>query len=632
MKRAAAPNLVIDFDNTFSSVEALDELASIALEDDSTRDRTLKEIRNLTNEGMEGKITFEESLRRRVPLLRAQRKHIDLLIKRLKKSITPSFVRNKKFLSTHAQNIYIISGGFRDFIAPVVKPFGISESHVLANTFRFDRRGNIIGYDVKNPLAGRGGKTEAIRRLQLRGEVYMLGDGYTDYEVRKNGVASKFFAFTENVARDVVIKNADHVVATLDEFLYINGFTGATSFPKNRLKVLLLENIHPDAVRVFKSEGYTIEIESKSLSEGELLGRVRDVSVLGIRSKTEITRRVLTEARRLMVIGAFCVGTNQIDLEECSKKGIAVFNAPYSNTRSVVELAVAEIIMLMRRVFDKSKKLHEGMWDKSAKGSFEIRGKKLGIIGYGNIGSQLSIAAEALGMDVCFYDIVEKLPIGNAVKCTSMNEVLKNSDVVTLHVDGNPRNKNLISAREIKGMKDGAYLINLSRGIVVDIGALSEALKSGKLGGAAVDVFPQEPRSSAEVFRSELQHVPNVILTPHIGGSTEEAQEDIGRFVSEKIIDFVNVGNTYLSVNLPTIQLPELKNAHRLIHIHHNMPGVLANINGVLAKHKINILGQYLKTNEATGYVITDVSREYDKVVVEAMKKIQHTIKFRVLY
>ena len=371
---------------------------------------------------------------------------------------------------------------------------------------------------------------------------------------------------------------------------------------------------------------------TKSIGEDELCEKIKDVAVLGIRSKTELTKKVLEKANKLMAVGAFCIGTNQIDLTECSRRGIPVFNAPYSNTRSVVELVISEIIMLMRKVFDKSVKLHGGVWDKSAKNCFEIRGKKLGIIGYGNIGSQLSVVAESLGMEVYFYDIVEKLSIGNAQKCTSMDELLRKCDVVAVHVDGQPRNKNIISERELAMMKDGSLLLNLSRGFVIDIPALAKSIKSGKLAGAAIDVYPREPKSNDEKFVSELQNLPNVILSPHIGGSTEEAQKNIGEFVSSKIVDFINAGNTYLSVNIPNIQLPALKDAHRFIHIHHNSPGVLAHINGVLAKHKINILGQYLKTDEATGYVITDVSKKYDAAVINELKKVPHTIKFRVLY
>ncbi len=635
MKRVPAvtvPNIIIDFDSTFTTLETLDELAAIALKDSPDREKIVAAIKQITSEGMEGKITIAESLRRRVGLLHADRKHVDALIKLLRKNVTPSFSRNKTFFKRNKGNIYILSSGFKEIIVPVVAPFGISESHVLANTFTFDKGGAITGYDTKNPLAGAGGKTEALKRLKLKGDVQVIGDGYTDYELKKNGVASSFFAFTENVSRGAVVAQADHVVPSFDEFLYVSGLPTAVSYPKNRLKALLLENVHADAVARLKREGYSIETFPKSISEEELIKKIRDVSVLGIRSKTEVTERVLMAANKLLVVGAFCIGTNQIDLAAAARRGVPVFNAPYSNTRSVVELAIGEIIMLMRTASDKSAKLHRGEWDKSSKNCYEIRGKKLGIIGYGNIGSQLSVVAESLGMEVYFYDVVEKLALGNATKCNSMAELLKKSDVVTVHVDGTPRNKNLIGERELKLMKKGSYVLNLSRGSVVDIKALAEAVKSGNIAGVGIDVYPTEPKGNDEAFVSELQGLPNVIMTPHIGGSTEEAQKNIGEFVATRIVDFVNTGATYLSVNIPNIQLPTQKKAHRFIHMHANQPGILAEINGVLAKHKINILGQYLKTDEGIGYVITDVSTKYDERAILELKKVPHTIRFRVLY
>jgi D-3-phosphoglycerate dehydrogenase len=308
-----------------------------------------------------------------------------------------------------------------------------------------------------------------------------------------------------------------------------------------------------------------------------------------------------------------------------------VFNAPFSNTRSVVELALGEIIVLARRIPDKNPKMHQGEWDKSAKGSFEIRGKKLGIIGYGNIGSQLSVVAEAVGMQVIYYDVAEKLQLGNAVKCRTMQELLQQADIVTLHVDGRADNKNLIGAEEFALMKPGAIFLNLSRGHIVDIPALAAVIRSGHLGGASVDVFPYEPKTNQESFESELRGLPNVLLTPHIGGSTAEAQRNIAEFVPERIMGYVNTGNTQQSVNLPNIQLP-VQQAHRLIHLHANVPGVLASINNVLADHHVNILGQYLKTNEHIGYVITDIDKEYAPEVIGALRKVEHTIKFRVLY
>ncbi|MDP3965337.1 MAG: phosphoglycerate dehydrogenase [bacterium] len=632
----AAPKLkryyVIDFDSTFSKIETLEELLAISLKGNKGRDEIMKGIKEITNAAMEGRLSFAESLEKRMALMKSNKKDVETLVRLLKKNVTPSFARNKKFFKEFGGDVLIFSGAFKEFILPIVKAYGIPEKNVFANTFLYDKKGNIVGYDKKNPLAQKGGKVIQLKNLKLDGEIFVIGDGHSDYELRESGLASKFFAFTENVSRKSVVEKADHVIPTFDEFLYINALPMAHSYPKNRLKVLLLENIHPDAVERFKKEGYGIETMAKSIGEDELCEKIKDVAVLGIRSKTELTKKVLEKANKLMAVGAFCIGTNQIDLAECSRRGIPVFNAPYSNTRSVVELVIGEIIMLMRKVFDKSVKLHGGVWDKSAKNCFEIRGKKLGIIGYGNIGSQLSVVAESLGMEVYFYDIVEKLSIGNAQKCASMEELLRKCDVVAVHVDGQPRNKNIISERELAMMKDGSLLLNLSRGFVIDIPALAKSIKSGKLAGAAIDVYPREPKSNDEKFASELQNLPNVILSPHIGGSTEEAQKNIGEFVSSKIVDFINAGNTYLSVNIPNIQLPALKDAHRFIHIHHNSPGVLAHINGVLAKHKINILGQYLKTDETIGYVITDVSKEYDNAVINELKNVPHTIKFRVLY
>lgn len=406
----------------------------------------------------------------------------------------------------------------------------------------------------------------------------------------------------------------------------------AISYPKNRINILLLENVHAVAIESLQEEGFKVETEKRSLSEDELCERIKDVSVLGIRSKTQVTKKVLENANRLMTIGAFCIGTNQIDLKTATEKGIAAFNAPFSNTRSVVELAVAEMIMLIRNIPDKSVKMHQGAWDKSAKGSFEVRGKKLGIVGYGNIGTQLSVLAEALGMKVLYYDREEKLALGNATKCRSLNELLEQADVVSLHVDGRESNTNMIAAREFQVMKDGVIFINLSRGHVVDIRALKENIQAGKVAGCAIDVFPEEPASNAEEFVSQLRGLPNTILTPHIGGSTSEAQENIGHFVPTKITDYINTGSTSNSVNFPNLTLPTLKDAHRLIHIHENVPGILAKINRLLADLGINIVGQYLKTNESIGYVITDIDKAYNKEVIKELRKIEHTIKFRVLY
>ncbi len=623
---------VIDFDSTFTKVEAFDVLADISLKDHPDQQKIKKEVEDITHQGMNGSISFRESLEKRLQLLQADRRHMPALVTLLKSKVSESFKRNKEFFSTYADNIYIISNGFREFIAPVVTEFGIKSENILANEFRFDSSGKVIGFDTSNPLSSNNGKVEQLKRFNLDGDVYVIGDGYTDYEIKHSGLANKFYAFTENIERENIMDKADHIAPSLDEFLYLNKLNTAISYPKNRINVLLLENVHPVALEMMRAEGFNVENYPAGLDEDELCEKIKNVSVLGIRSKTQVTAKVLDHANRLMMVGAFCIGTNQIDLKAASKKGIAVFNAPFSNTRSVVELAIAEIIMLIRNIPDKSAKMHLGKWDKSAKGSFEIRGKKLGIIGYGNIGAQLSVLAENMGMKVYYYDREEKLALGNATKCKSMRELLELADVITLHVDGREANTKIIGEQEFRLMKNGVIFLNLSRGHVVDVKALRENILSGKVAGCSVDVYPHEPISNEEEFISELRGLPNTILTPHIGGSTAEAQENIGNFVPGKMMDYINTGSTSNSVNFPNLTLPTLENAHRLIHIHNNVPGILAKINLVLADHGINIAGQYLKTTESIGYVITDINKDYDKDVIKKMRAIENTIKFRVLY
>jgi D-3-phosphoglycerate dehydrogenase len=626
------PWYIIDFDSTFVQVEALEELARIALKGNPRKKEIIAEVEEITSLGIEGRISFTEGLARRIALIGANRSHLDQLILSLEKKVSESIKRNALFFLENRDRIRIISAGFRDFIVPIVSAYHITSQQVYANDFEFDRKDNIIGFDPGNILSSTDGKTLQLAALGLEGPVFVLGDGYSDFKMKKGGKNVQFFAFTENVERLSAVQAADHVIPSFDEFLYHNQLPMTLSYPKNRIKVLLLENIHPRATSILREEGYQVESLTHSLNEDELKEAIRGVSVLGIRSKTQVTAAVLKNADRLISIGAFCIGTNQIDLETSLEKGITVFNAPFSNTRSVVELVIGEMILLIRDIPDKSRDMHNGVWTKSASDSFELRGKTLGIIGYGNIGTQLSVLAEALGMRVLFYDKADRLALGNAIRCTSVNEVLKKADVVTLHVDGDPANQNFFGDAEFKAMKKGSYFLNLSRGFVVEVDALVKHLKSGKIRGAAVDVFPYEPKSNAEKFVTPLQGLPNVILTPHIGGSTLEAQDSIAGYVPGKIIQYINSGNTYASVNFPNLQLPLQQEAHRLIHIHRNVPGVLARINSILSEHKINILGQYLKTNEAVGYVITDINRKYNDKVMKALRDIEDTIKFRVLY
>jgi len=397
------------------------------------------------------------------------------------------------------------------------------------------------------------------------------------------------------------------------------------------LRALLLENIHDDAAFALRDAGFEVERLDRALKEVELLERVQGVAVLGIRSNTQLTAQVLQAAPALLGVGAFCIGTNQIDLAAAAGKGIAVFNAPFSNTRSVVELALSEIIALTRRLTDKNADMHAGRWDKSAVGSHEVRGRRLGIVGYGNIGSQLSVLAEALGMRVLFYDTADKLALGNARRCGTLDELLQESDVVSLHVDGRPGNSDFFGEQQLARMRPGSILLNLSRGFVIDHGALARHIASGHLAGTAVDVFPAEPKAKGEEFVSPLRGLPNVILTPHVGGSTEEAQQDIGHFVAGKLRDYVADGGTSLSVNLPPVALPREPGTTRLLLLHTNTPGVLATVNGLLANHGVNIEGQLLGTRGHLGYVVTDIAAGCSREVVLALESLPETVRLRVL-
>jgi D-3-phosphoglycerate dehydrogenase / 2-oxoglutarate reductase len=406
-----------------------------------------------------------------------------------------------------------------------------------------------------------------------------------------------------------------------------------TSYPKEKIRILFLENISDVAARNFRQHGYTqVEKISKALSEDQLVNEIRDVHILGIRSKTTITKNVLEAAKKLQAIGCFCIGVNQVDLDTATRNGVVVFNAPYSNTRSVAELVIGAAIMLIRKIPDKNKAAHEGIWMKEASGSYELRGKTLGIIGYGNIGSQVSVLAEALGMKVIFYDTETKLPLGNAEDAKSLKDLLGRSDIVSLHVPETSDTKNLINKNNLKSFKKGSILINYARGEVVDLQALRRSILDGQLSGAAVDVFPMEPEKNGDRFQTPLQDCPNVILTPHIGGSTEEAQQNIGEDVSLKLFNYLEKGITLGSHTVPSLALPPQEGSHRILHIHNNVPGVLSEINTQLSKHNINILAQYLKTNPEIGYVVLDVDKKISSQALQLLRDVKQTIKVRMLY
>ena len=409
--------------------------------------------------------------------------------------------------------------------------------------------------------------------------------------------------------------------------------TAKFSLDKDKIKVLLLEGVHPNTVETFRAAGYTsVEYLKTSLSEEELIEQIRDVHFIGLRSRTQITEKVLDAASKLVAIGCFCIGTNQVELEAAQIRGIPVFNAPFSNTRSVAELVLGEILLLLRGIPEKNAKCHRGVWEKLANRSVEARGKKLGIIGYGHIGTQLGIIAESIGMKVYYYDIENKLSLGNAIQVPSMVELLNMSDVISLHVPETASTKDLIGAEQLRMMKPGAIFINASRGTVVDIDALADVIKSGHLAGAAIDVFPVEPKSNDEEFLTPLRGLDNVILTPHIGGSTQEAQENIGLEVANKLVKYSDNGSTLSAVNFPEVSLPGHKGSSRLLHIHRNQPGVMNQINQIFAEEGINIAGQYLQTSSHIGYVVIDVETEHSEKALAKLKEIGGTIRARILH
>jgi D-3-phosphoglycerate dehydrogenase len=415
-------------------------------------------------------------------------------------------------------------------------------------------------------------------------------------------------------------------------WLSMSSSDSPTSFPKDQIKFLLAENIHPSAQELIRAEGFQLEMVRGAIAEDELARRIEDVHVLGIRSKTRLTERAIAASRRLLGVGCFCIGTNQVDLTAARSRGLPVFNAPFSNTRSVAEMIIAEIVVLSRRLGDRVREMHAGQWNKVASDSFEIRNKTLGIIGYGHIGRQVGVIAEAVGMRVLFHDVAAKLPMGNNRATRSLEELLAQSDFVTLHVPETPQTKNMLGAREIAAMRSGSYLLNASRGSVVHIDALVEALRGGHLAGAALDVFPEEPESNSDGFATPLRGLPNVVLTPHVGGSTAEAQEAIGREVASALVRFINSGVTTGAVNFPQVDLPQTPGKHRILNVHRNVPGVLRDINRMVSEKGANIAAQVLATDPEIGYLVMDLDQDVSRDVKNAVAALETSIRTRILY
>ena len=627
---ATQKRYIFDFDSTFIQVETFDVLADISLENHPDKKKIMEHIHFITEETMAGRYSYQESLKERIPLLNLKPHHIPLALEIIRQKTTPSFLRNKSFFKQNADNIYVFSGAFIEILWPFLQEYGLHREHVFGNRLVYDFEGNILGYDEFYPLAQNQAKVKLAQQLKLQGDITVIGDGYNDYEIKEAGYANTFLAFTENVQREPVIKMADGVINELEGLFLISNIKYHPV--SSQSKALLLENIHPIVIQFLTGQGYDVQSLPKALEPTELRKKLKGINLLGIRSKTELSADILNDCKDLDAIGAFCIGTNQIDLTTCTQNGIAVFNAPYSNTRSVVELALAEIILLVRRAVEASSQLARGIWNKSSTGAHEVRGKTLGIIGYGHIGAQLSILAEAMGMQVIFYDIEDKLPLGNAKSCDTLDALLAQADVISLHVDGRPENKHFINEATFSKMKKGVIFLNLSRDFIVDYTALTNALKSAHVAGAGLDVFPHEPHESKGNYDTPLQQLNNVILTPHIGGSTEEAQQNIGEFVAKNIHAYMVNGTTLGSVNFPQLFLPAMNHPKRIIHIHENVPGILAKVNNVFAQNKINIEGQFLKTSEKMGYSITDVKHEVQQEqIFDALSQIPHTLKIRML-
>ncbi len=638
-------NIIFDFDSTLINAEGNELLIAHALGrlPEKEKAEKLEQMQTLTRQCTNGEIPLTKAMSGRYALTQLEAEDVDAVSKAIVDTINPKIKEALDALRARDKNIFVYSTSPEQVVLPVTDALGITRENVFTTHLQTKDDGTILGIQEDGPLCMTLGKVYVSEQLKsqerLTGPTAIIGDGVTDLAVKKNGIAEMFVYYAGTIDREDIRLQADFTIDNFDQLLPLLSSTeeyqpqakdaGLSDEDLHTPNVFLLENVHNIAIERLNSAQYNVASYQPAWSEQELIEKALHANVMGIRSKTKLTANVLNHLKDLWVIGAFCIGTNQIDLETATAAGIPVFNAPYSNTRSVAELVVGETIMLMRRTFEKSAAAHSGKWLKQADGCSEIRGKTVGIVGYGHIGSQVSIMLENLGMTVLFHDIVDKLPLGNAQKVNDLYDLLERSDVVTLHVPDTLDTRGLIGEKELVRMKRGSYLINASRGRVVDIEPLHKLLEYGHIAGAAVDVFPAEPASTEEAFQSPLQGMPNVILTPHIGGSTLEAQENIARYVSEKMISFVKTGSTMGSVNFPEVELPRVDNTHRILHIHKNVPGVLAKINSVFARRNINVEGQILQTRDTIGYLIVDVDRDVSHQVFEIMKHITETVQVR---
>lgn len=597
---------LFDFDSTFTQVEAMEELAEISLADDPEKEVLIEKIKQLTDLAMNGSMPFGKSLKARIALLSAKKYHVNKLVNRLRKRVSPSFIRNKQFFKEHKGRVFIISGGFKEFIVPIVRPYFIDAEHVFANTFEYDLRNNIIGADEKNILSQEKGKVKLLKQLKLPGKVVLIGDGYTDYEVYESGQADQFFAFTENVSRSNVLERSEWIAPSLDEILYTQKLPMSISYPKSRLKAVLWGEETFLAEPKLKKEGYRISRLPMKVNKELLAKELGDAHIL-IFSPSVNLALVRTETSKLLTAGVWGDHTNDAVLGKFARGGIAVFGGEFSHLRSEVELIVLMLLQLNRNREE------------------ELMGKRLGVIGYGHSGTMLSVMAEQLGMEVFYYDLMDRPALGNAKRIKQLGELLRKCNNVVITSEAQLKGVCVIGAKELKQMQKGSVLVNMGFEENIDEESCGQAIENGHLGGFGMDYVTEN--NGLRAGKNS-----NIMIGVNKRMGTRQTKENIATLLSERLIDFVNTGSTRGSLNFPELSLPALQQMRRFIHIHENKPGVLAQINGILAKHKINISGQYLKTSGELGYVITDVSKEYEPEAISDLKAINETIKFRVLY
>lgn len=598
---------LIDFDSTFTQVEAMEELAEISLENDPDKEQITEKIRQLTDMAMNGEMPFSKSLKARIALLSAKRYHLQMLVNRLRKKVSTSVMRNKQFFKENQGRIFIISGGFREFIVPVVKPYFLSEEQVFANTLVFDRKNNIIGADEENPLAQDQGKVKLLKQLKLQGRVVVIGDGYTDYELFASGLADKFYAYTENVWREKVLQHAEHIAPSLDEILFTENQPMSLSYPKTRLKVLLYGEKTHLAEGQFRKEGYRIDKLPLKAAATKVKAALKDAHVLLFEPEANLSA-LQAKANKLLTAAVWgempdggVLGT------QYAANGVVLFGNQYAHTRGLSELALLHLLTLHRVLGE------------------ELPGKRLGIVGYGNCGSLLSVLGSSMGMEVSYYDTEDRPPLANARREKDLLHLLRKSDAVVLTTGRRFGEGVILGARELKHLRENSVLVSLGRDGSVDLETVAALLNTGKLGAFGMD------RVSRNTGKA-LEGNPQVMITENLRLNTRQTQENMATLLSEKLLGFVNTGTTLGALNMPSLALPEQHQCHRFVHLHENRPGVLAAINGLLARYAINISGQYLKTSDAIGYVITDVNKGYDEHILQEMKEISGTVRFRVLY